>query len=142
MTREDASDKIAKLTRLANDPRTPAAEAESARRQIAKLQLQHQLGPQELEMSRMGAAFDDLVEKVEQIVRRHPSMPSGIFGAQEAVRNVLTVIKKVSDADKAARLRQIVGAVRAATFLLGGHPIVIELKTSVDTALKNHELVI
>jgi hypothetical protein len=141
MTRKDAAAKIAKLIRLADDPRTQPAEATSARQLASKIQTEYKIGPQDIETDRLCAAFDELVGVVEKIVERHPSLP-GLFGTRKIVSDVLGSVRCIGDDDKSARLRQLVGIVRVASFVAGSIPLVAELKAAVDTALANNNVTI
>ncbi len=140
MSRKDAAEKVAKLRRLADDPRTPRPEAENARRRADKIAADHQLGERELGEGRMSAAFDELVEQIEKIVVKHKSTTNSFFGAESAIRDVLGRIRAMPDVDKAARLQQIVTVTRTASFIVGRHPLVAEAKAVVDAALKNHDV--
>lgn len=142
MTKKDAAEKIAKLRRLADDPRTPKHEAESARTRIAKLSVEHGLTPADLDAGRWGAAFDDLVTEVEKIVRGNPNLPVGMFGTEQILTQVLGKLRGMGEGDKASRLKQIAGLVRTASFLMGGNPTVAEIKSVIDVVLKNHQLTI
>ena len=141
MNKKAAAEKVAKLRRLADDPRTPPTEAESARKQSSKLAAEYGLGPQDLETGKLCAAFDDLVKEVEKIVERNP-MSAGLFGSRKVVNDVLGKIREIGDADKATKLRQLVGIVNVASFIMGDNKIIAELKAVIDTTLKNHEIVI
>jgi hypothetical protein len=142
VTKKDAAVKVAKLRRLADDPRTPPTEADVARRQIDKLSAEHGLAPLDLETGRLCAAFDDLVGEIEKLVARHPNVPSGLFGTTKVVNDVLGKIRDIDDADKATKLRQLVSIVRIASLFAGDTKIVSELKVVIDTTLKNHDFVI
>ncbi len=140
MTKKDAAAKIAKLRRLADDPRTPKEEAESAKRQIDKLSAEHGLLPADLEVGRMSAAFDDLVTEIEKIVRANPNLPVGLFGTEQIVAQILDKLRGMGEGDKSTRLRQIVGIVRTASFFVGSNKTVAEIKSVVDLVLKNHQI--
>lgn len=140
--RRRVAEKAAKLRRLADDPRTPPTEAQAARSQAQKMELENGLGNQDLTDGRMGAAFDDLVEEIGKVVDRHPNIPTGLFGTGNVIRDALNQVKAMPEADKVSRLRQIVSVVRAASFFLGNNRMVAEVKTVVDTALKNHDVTV
>jgi hypothetical protein len=140
VTKKDASSKIAKLRRLADDPRTQPNEAETARKQADKLSAEHGLGPADLEAGRWCAAFDDLVTEVEKIVRNNPNLPTGMFGTEQILTQVLSLLRGMQDDDKATRLKQIVGLVQTASFFVGSNKTVAEIKLVIDTILKNHQL--
>lgn len=140
MTKKDAASKIAKLRRLADDPRTPTNEAASARGRADKLAAEHGLGPADLEEGRLCAAFDDLVGEVEKIVRGNPNLPTGMFGTEQVLTQVLGQLRGMGDADKATRLRQIVGIVRTASFFVGSNKTIAEIKSALDVVLKNHQI--
>jgi hypothetical protein len=143
VTKRDAAEKVAKLMRLARGTSSPE-EAASARAQATKIAQEHGLGPADLEVGQMGAAWDDLVDQVGRLVgQRTPAMPRGLFDVGPIVADVLRTIKSIKDTDKASRLRQVTTAVRAASFVAGDHnQTIAELKRTLDTVLKNHELVI
>jgi hypothetical protein len=140
--RRSAAEKVAKLRRLADDPRTPPTEAQAARNQADKIARENGLGDQDLIAGRMGAAFDDLVEEIGKVVARHPNIPTGLFGTSSVIRDALNQVRAMQEADKVNRLRQIVSVVRAASFFLSDNRMVAEVKIVVDTALKNHNIVI
>jgi hypothetical protein len=140
MTKKDAASKIAKLRRLADDARTPPTEAEAARGRADKLAAEHGLGATELESGRWCAAFDDLVTEVEKIVHGNPNLPTGMFGTEQVLTQVLGLLRGMQDGNKATRLRQIVGLVQTASFFAGSNKTVVEIKSMIDIVLKNHQL--
>lgn len=140
--RRRIAEKVAKLRRLADDPRTPPTEAQAARSQAEKIAAENGLGDQDLLAGRMGAAFDDLVEEIGKVVSRHPNIPTGLFGTGNVIRDALNQVKAMPENDKVSRLRQIVSIVRAASFFLGDNKVVAEVKVVVDTALKNHDVTV
>ena len=143
MTRREAAEKVAKLRRLADDPRTPREEAHNAREAAAKITREHKLKEQDLATGRMCAAFDDLVGELEKAVqRRSAHLPTGIFGAEQSIKTALDGIRKMTDVDKATRLRQLTTVVRTAAIFVGDHPVVAEVKAVLDAVLKNHDLML
>ena len=140
MTKRDASEKVAKLRRLASDPRTPKTEADTARASADKIAAQHGLREEDLATGRMCAAFDDLVTALEAAVKRVPQVPTGFRAVDEAIRAAVTKVKAMPETDKVMRLRQVVMTVRTAAFVMGGHPLVAEAEAIVNTTLKNHDV--
>jgi len=137
MTRRDAAEKVAKLHKLAKGS-TNVHEAAAARTQAEKIVAEHQLTDNDLMSGEMAAAFDELVDNLQKMVAGHPSLPTGLFNSSAIVTDVLHKIRSMGDIDKATRLRQIAAIVRTASFIAGDTPIVAEVKTVFDTALKNH----
>jgi hypothetical protein len=143
LTRREAAEKVAKLRRLADDPRTPRTEAQTARGTADKIAREHELGEQDLAVGRMCAAFDDLIGELEKAIQqRSGQIPTGMFGAGHAIKTALDGIRKMTDVDKATRLRQLTGVVRTAALFVGDHPVVAEVKAVLDTVLKNHDLML
>jgi len=140
VTSKAAAEKVAKLRRLADDPRTPATEAASARREADRLSALHDLTASDLELGRKAAAYDDLVVELEKVVRNNPNLPVGIFGAEKVVTDVLRKLRDASDVDKAARLAKIVTVVQTASLFVGDAKIVVECKAVIGSVLKNHGL--
>lgn len=139
MTKREAAEKVAKLMKLARGSTNPH-ESSTARKQADKIARENDLTTQDLEVGEMGAAFDDLADQVGKLV---PSLPTaGMFNTQTIVRQVIESIKTIDKSDKAARLRQIVSLVRGASFFAGDNKTIAEIKTILDSTLKNHQLVI
>lgn len=141
MTKKDAADKVAKLMKLARGSSSPH-EAASAKIQAEKIAAEHGLSHQDLVTGEMGAAFDDLVDEVKKFVASRPEIPAGLFDTKTLVDQVVRSIKDIREVDKAARLRQITTVIRGAAFVAGDNKVVAQIKTTLDTVLKNHELVI
>lgn len=141
MTKREAAKKIAKLQRLARGSPNPH-EAESAMAQAAKLAQEHGLGIADLEVGKMSAAFDELVDQVGKFVAGKPEIPAGLFDARAIIDEALRSIKNIGEDDKAKKLPQIVTIVRTAALFAGGNPAVSEVKKTIDLVLKNHELTI
>ena len=141
MTKRGAAEKVAKLERLARGT-TSQHEAAAARSQAAKLVAEHHLSSQDLETGEMGAAFDDLVDQVGKFALGSPATPPGLYDTRSVVDQVLRAIKDIGEADKAARLRQVTTLVRTAAFVAGDNKVIAQVKTTLDTVLKNHQLVI
>jgi hypothetical protein len=136
MTRKEASEKIAKLERLASGT-TNSHEAENARAQAARLASEHCLTDNDLKVGKMGAAFDDMVDEIGKLAS---SIPGGLFGAGSVVREVLRAIKDVDEVDKQSRVRQITTLVKAISLVAGDVPLVAQLKSTVDNILRAHDL--
>jgi hypothetical protein len=141
MTKREAAEKVAKLTKLARGSSNPH-EAASARAQAEKIASEHGLSHQDLESGEMGAAFDDLVDEVKRFVANGSAMPSGLFDTRSIVDQIIRDIKHIREADKAARLKQIAVVIRTAAFVAGDNKVISQIKTTLDTILKNHELVL
>ena len=139
MTRKDASEKVAKLLKLAGSSTNPH-EAATAKAQAEKLVAEHGLTDNDLMSDEMGAAFDDLVDRLQKVVAGHPAMPSGMFNQSAVINDVLLKIKNIDDTDKATQLRRIAVGVRTASFLFGDNKVVAEVKVILDTVLKNHNV--
>jgi hypothetical protein len=139
VTRKSASEKVAKLLKLAKSSTNPH-EASTARSQANKLIEEHGLTDADLIGGEMSAAFDDLVDSVKKAIAQHPAIPDGLFGSLGIVDQVLDKIKNIGDSDKATRLKQITTLIRTASFIAGSQPIVAEIKTILDNTLKNHGL--
>jgi len=142
VTRQGAAERVAKLRRLADDPRTPPSEAENARAQATKLAAEHSLGEADLELGRIGSAYDELVDRLEKLALNNPKLPTGIFGAEQVVVDVLHKLKQVGDSDKSRRLRAVTTTVRTAHLFLGNTPLIDNVKIILDSVLKNHGLTI
>jgi hypothetical protein len=142
MTQREAAEKVAKLKRLADDPRTPKPEAESAERQWRRLCDEHHLSADDLQERQLIAAFDELVESVEKIIKTHPRLPRGMFGAEAAIGHVLRHVRSLEEPAKKIRLKQIVTIVRAASYVAGTNTTVAEIKAAIETSLKNHDVII
>jgi hypothetical protein len=141
VTKKSAAEKVAKLHKLARGSSSPH-EAESARAQAEKIAAEHGLSSRDLETGQMGAAFDELVDQVGKIASSLPQIPQGLFDTRTIVDQVLRSIKSIGEVDKAARLRQFTTLVRTAAFIAGDNKTIAEVKTALDTALRNHELVL
>ena len=140
MSKQKAAEKVAKLLELARGTTNPH-EAAAARAEAERLVAQHGLTDADLENGEMGAAFDDLVDQVGRVASTG-NFSSGLFDARSIVDKVLQSIKEISKADKATRLRQFTTLVRTASFVAGDNKVIAEVKTTLDTVLKNHHLVI
>lgn len=138
MDKREAAEKIAKLRKLSDDPRTPSTEAASARRTADRLATEHHLGPADLEIGKMCSAYDDLIGEVEKIVKNNPRLPAGLFGSEQVVRDVVGKLRQADDSDKSSRLRKFVTVVRTASMFVGDNKYVSEIKIVMDTVLKNH----
>lgn len=139
MTRKEAAEKVAKLTRLAKGSSNPH-EAESAQKQAQKIAEEFGLTKSDLEAEEIAAAFDEFVDNLHTYVSKHPAIPHGLFGSSPILNDILNKIKGIREVDKAARLRQVVTAIRFATFISIDQPIVAAVKNILDTTLKNHNL--
>lgn len=141
MTKKEAAEKVAKLTKLAKGSANPN-EATTARTQADKIIAEHGLTEHDLTSGEMAAAFDDLVDGVQKIVAGHPALPPGLFNSSAVITDVIHRFKNMKDVDKAARLRQLATIIRTTSFIAGDSPIVAEIKAVFDTALKNHGVTI
>lgn len=139
MTKKEAAEKVAKLGKLSRGTTNPH-EAAAAKIQAEKYIAEHGLSSSDLDAGEMGAAFDDLVDQVGRIVSRRSELSAGLFDTRSVVEQVLTAIKDIGEADKAARLRQIVTLIRTASFIAGDNKTIAQVKTTLDTVLKNHQL--
>lgn len=142
MDKKSAAEKVAKLRRVAEDPRTNASEATNARRTADRLAFEYSLGSADLEAGRMSAAYDELLMAIEKFVKNHPRMPAGIFSAEKAVQDVVGRLRGASESDKSSRLRTFVSIVRTANLFIGSNAYVSEVKTIMDTALSNNGVTI
>jgi len=139
-TKREAAEKVAKLRRLADSTKNPHEKA-TARRQADKLAAEYGLGKEDLDAGKMAAAFDDLVGAVERVVENAP-IPKGIFDTGSIIREVTGKIRKLDDADKSKKLRQVATAVRVAAMIAGDNKTVAELKAVLDSVLKSHDLTV
>jgi hypothetical protein len=141
VTRKAAAEKVAKLMKLAKSSTNPH-EVSTARSQANKIVEENGLSDSDLLSGEMASAFDDLVDSVKKAVAQHPAVSSGMFDSMGGamIDQVLVKIKNLDDTDKATRLRQITTLVRAANLIAGSQPLVAEIKTILDTTLKNHGL--
>lgn len=139
MTKKEAAEKVAKLTKLAKGSTNPH-EASAARSRAQKIVDEHSLTDHDLMSGEMAGAFDELVDSVQKIVASHPALPPGLFNSSAVITDVLHKIKNIGDVDKSVRLRQITTIVRTASFLVGDNAVISEIKAVLDTTLKNHNL--
>jgi hypothetical protein len=140
MTRREAAEKVAKLLQLARGSTNPH-EASTAQRQADKIAREHGLTKQDLESGKMAAAFDEIVDQVGKIASSSP-LPQGLFDSRSIIGQVLQSIKGIGENDKSSRLRQLTNLVRVASFVAGDNKHVAEVKVALDTALKNHDIII
>lgn len=138
-SRKKAAEQWSKLMRLSRE-NSNRHEAESARLAASKLVTEHGLSLNELQAEIMSCAFDELVESLHKIVKNHPHHALQIFDTKSIVDSVLDSIKHMDVSDKAAKLRQITMVVRTASFIAGDNKTIREVKTTLDTILKNHEI--
>ena len=138
MNKKDAAEKVAKLRRVAQGSSNPN-EADTARRQADKIASEHRLTELDLASGQMTAAFDDLVAEVEKVVARNP-VPTGLFGTESVVKDVLGKMRSFQEDDKAKKLRQVALVVKIGAMIAGDNRTVAEIKTVLDTVLKNHGL--
>lgn len=139
MTKKEAAEKVAKLTKLAEGSTNPH-EASAARSRAQKIVDEHGLTDHDLMSGEMSGAFDELVDSVQKIVASHPALPPGLFNSSAVITDVLHKIKNIGDVDKSVRLRQITTIVRTASFLVGDNAVISEIKAVLDTTLKNHNI--
>jgi hypothetical protein len=139
VNKKEAAEKVAKLGKLSRGTTNPH-EAAAARIQAEKIVAEHGLSPGDLETGEIGAAFDDLVNQVGRIASKRPELSAGLFDTQPLVDQCLAAIKDIGEADKAARLRQITTLVRTAAFVAGSNKTIAQVKATLDTVLKNHQL--
>jgi carboxylesterase type B len=139
MTKKEASEKVAKLMKLANGSNN-IHEASNAKAQAERLINEYGLSDSDLLSGEMAAAFDDLVDSVHKVVASHPALPPGLFNSSAIITDILHKFKNIGDADKATRLRQITTIVRTSAFIAGDTPIIAEIKAVLDSTLKNHGL--
>jgi len=142
MNKDAAAEKIAKLRRISDDPRTNPSEAANARKTAERLAKEHNLTQDDLDIGKMCSAYDDLVGKIEQFVSKNPNMPVGIFGAEKIVSGVVGKLRQTTDTNKATRLRTVVTFVRTASLFVGDNRYVSEIKTITETALRNNGVTI
>jgi hypothetical protein len=138
VNKKDAAEKVAKLRRVAQGTSNPN-EADTARRQADKLASDHGLTEQDLSSGQMAAAFDALVEEVEKVVSRS-AIPTGLFGTESVIKDVLGKIRNFREDDKAKKLRQVALVIKVGAMIAGNNTTVSEIKTVLDSVLKNHGL--
>jgi hypothetical protein len=140
MDKKSAAKKVAKLRRLAEDPRSPAGERENARRAADRITSENHLSPADLDVGKMCSAYDELVGEIEKFVKNNPNLPSGLFGAEKVVTDVVGKLRLADDSDKSARLRTFVTVVRTASIFVGDNRYVSEIKSIMDAALGNNNV--
>ena len=141
MTKKEASEKVAKLLRLAKGSSNPH-EAATAKAQAELLMKKHGLTASDLAAGQKAAAFDDLIDQVHEYVQKHPDVPEGLFGTASVITDVIMKTKGIAATDKAVAFDKIVGGTRFVFFIFGDNPWVAGIKTIVDGTLKNHEITI
>ena len=139
MTKSEASEKVAKLRRLARG-NSNQHEAAAAKAQADKIIADHSLAEDDLASGEKAHAFDDLVDTLHLFAINHPALPEGLFGNSAILRNVLTRIKNIGKDDKAVNLGRLVTIVRTASFLMGDDPSIREIKRILDDTLHHHEI--
>jgi hypothetical protein len=138
VNKREAAEKVAKLRRVAQGTSNPN-EADTARRQADKIASEHGLTELDLSSGQMAAAFDDLVGEVEKVVAQK-SVPTGLFGTESVVKDVLGKIRNFQEDDKAKKLRQVSLVIKVGAMIAGNNATVAEIKAVLDTVLKNHGL--
>jgi hypothetical protein len=139
VTKKEAAEKVAKLGKLSRGTTNPH-EAAAAKIQAEKIVAEHGLSSSDLDTGEMGAAFDDLVDQIGRVASKKSELSSGLFDTRSLIEQVLTAIKDIGEADKVARLRQIVTLIRTAAFIAGDNKTIAQVKTALDAVLKNHQL--
>ncbi|HVP23329.1 MAG TPA: DUF2786 domain-containing protein [Conexivisphaerales archaeon] len=140
-SRQKIVEKYAKLMKLARGAANQH-ESESALKAARKLASDHGLTETEIQSGQMSAAFDDLLDMVKKIVTEHPAIPVGLFDTESIVTDVLGKIKTINDVEKAKKLRQAAMIVRTASLVAGDNRTLREIKSALDTVIKNHEITI
>jgi hypothetical protein len=146
MTKQEATEKVAKLMRLSKDNTNPH-EAAAARAQARKIVDEHGLTLEELSYSKKAQAFDDLVAAIQKTLSDHPEMTAGLFGASHIVSGILSKLESLSDESKSKRLDESYKLVETASLFNGtlgalglGSPHVTNLKKTFDDVLTAHDL--
>lgn len=140
MTRSEAAIKVAKLRRTARGTTNPA-EANTARTIADKLETEHHLTDNDLTDGQMGAAFDDLLDQLQQVIKQRASiMTGGLLNTNSMIQDTVNQMKQTSDSQKAAQLRKVVMVSRALSFCGRHIPTVAEFCSKIETSLKNHEI--
>jgi hypothetical protein len=138
MTRQDVTAKVAKLMAVARSTNNPH-EASSARRQADKLIVEHNLNVTELDAEAQASAYDDLVDKIQSHVDQNAHMGGLLAHHTELIKEVTQRVKSAKLTDKASRLRMLVKGIRTASLFLN-HPVLNELKLTVEKTLNDHNI--
>jgi ElaB/YqjD/DUF883 family membrane-anchored ribosome-binding protein len=142
MTKKDAIEKVAKLLKLA-EGNPSSHEAATAKAQADKLIKEHHLDKSDLSANKMTAAFDDLVDALQNYVANHPGIPDGIMGAASTmavVKDTISRIKNIGEGDKAAHLKKFATVVYTSALFFGSNSTVSAIKSILDATLKTHGL--
>jgi hypothetical protein len=145
MTKEQAIEKVNKLLALATNPAVNPNEKTSAEKQAKKLMLDYHLTADDLRSSSKVAAFDEIVNMVQEYAKKHPGLhdlESGIFGAAPLVDDVLGKTKlNLTPRSKAAAIDKIASGLRLARLLFGdSNQTVNDLRAIVESTFKSHGL--
>lgn len=135
MTRQEAIDKVAKLQRMAGS--SNPHEAESARKRVSELTAKYGLTDADLAASRTAAAYDDLVDELEKILKM---LPVEIPNTPSVARQVVDSLKSASEGSKSSRLKVAATVIRTAGFFVGSDPTYVKVKFALDGALRRHDV--
>lgn len=142
MTRNEAVAKIVKLQKLARSNSNPN-EAKTAHAQASKLMRDHGITDLDLSDMRQGAAYDDLLNSLQQITAAHPD---SLLGCASLLQNttiphgLMQQLKSGDPQSKMKKLRQLAFGIRALNLFGGNSPVVAEIKSRLDTILQNYEI--
>ena len=139
MNKKEASEKVAKLLRLAKGSTNPH-EAATAKAQAEILMQKHGLTPADLAAGQKAAAFDDLFDQIYRYVQQHPNVPKGIFDTSSVISDVIMKAKNIAATDKAAAFDKIVTGTSCIFAIFGDNPTISEINSIMTGTLKKHEI--
>jgi hypothetical protein len=136
-TRREASEKVAKLRRLASSTKSPE-EAETARRTADKMIAEHGLTEHELDEGNLAEAHDDLLRELETAVSSRSSAVGDAFGTVGLVSEVVEKLRSTSPENKASRLRTAATVIRTLAFVSSRKGLAAEAKKCLELVLDKH----
>lgn len=142
MTRIEAVAKIVKLQKLAHSNSNPN-EADTARSQAFKLMQEYSITHNDLSDMLMGSAFDDLIDSLQRITTAHPDSLLGCATLLQNTTITQDLVQQLKSGDvhhKKKKLQQLAFGIRALNLFGGSSPVVAEIKSSLDTVLRNYEI--
>lgn len=132
MTKAEAAEKVAKLRRLSEKAGT-VAEAQSARAKAQALVEKFGLSEEELSLGSQAAAFDELLQELDNVVRRHP-VPAQVIDAIKTVR------ENTKKEDKADALRKFVKYLKLLSMFFGTNKTIQITTSIVDDVIRKHNV--
>ena len=137
MTKDEASEKVAKLMRLAKS--TPEShEASTARTQARKIVREYELDVEDLSAGKKAAAFDSLVEEVLHLV---PPLQGPLVGEVRRKLAGLAKSRKSHHLEDASKVVEVASLVNGLLGKVGmGSSTVAKLQKILDDTLAAHGL--